>query len=178
MSNTDDVRAALKSATGALTAAEIGELAGLNGGDTSKLLYAMVQTGEVEKQEGEGKATYIRNPNFTSKRATKAAAPADLPAVKPSRTNARKAKPAKVRKATRPPPAKKARAKVEKAARPKKPRLAAPAEATPIDQACTAHTITLQLSTVRGLIRFAMSSDKPLDAATRAAVIDATQEAA
>lgn len=177
MSNTDDVRAALKSATGALTAAEIGEIAGLPGGDTSKLLYAMVQTGEVEKQDGEGKSTYIRNPDFTSKRAAKAAPTAETPVVKPSRTNAKKAKPAKVRKAKRP-TTRKVHVKVEKKARPKKLRVAAPIVNARAGQVDAAHTITLQLATVRGLIRHAMSSDKPLDAATRAAVIDATQEAA
>ena len=94
MSNTSDVRDALKSATGALTAAEIGELAGLSGGDTSKLLYPMIQSGEVEKLESEGRATYIRNPKFTSKKATADAAPERVPA-KPRGKAARREKGAK-----------------------------------------------------------------------------------
>jgi len=159
MSNTDEVRAALKSASGPLTAAELGELAGLPGNDTSKLLYAMVQTGEVEKQDGEGKATYIRNPKFSGKRARNAAS-----SVKPAR-QVKAAKP--IKKANLPTPA-------------PEPRIASvPFTAPPAPVAeADVRNVSLSLATVRGLISFCMSGSRRLDPITRAAVIEATEKAA
>ena len=176
MSISDDIRAALKTAPGALTAAEIGEQIGESGGDVSKILYAFVKTGEVEKQEGEegGKATYLRNPKFVSKRASNAAAAADEESggKKTRKAYVRRVKPAK--------PTRLAKRTTRKAASAKSPRQSRVTreEAVPTEAAATPRTVTLKQSTVRHLIRFAMSGDRQLDADTRAAVIDATQEAA
>lgn len=180
MSISDEVRAVLKTAPGALTAAEIGEQIGETGGDVSKILYAFVQTGEVEKQEGEegGKATYLRNPKHVSKRASKVAPEIEEPVAgkKARKPYVRRAKAAKPKRTVR--KAKPRTAAVSKRARSagEAQRPSRPAESSGVDTA--QRTVTLKQSTVRHLIRFAMSGDRQLDADTRAAVIDATQEAA
>lgn len=178
MSNTDALRDALKGASEALTTADLSDLAELDRGTTAKLLYAMTESGEVIKQEGEdgGKPTYLRNPEFVPKR--QAAAEPEAPVVAKTR-RAKKVVAKKARKAPR-----KAKAKAErkppKPAR-KKPRKAAP---TPAPAAAEAPASASPLLTqelqraVRLLIAHAMRGDEALDAETREAVLIVLPEVA
>ena len=178
MSSTNEVRKALKSASGPMTAAEIGDVAGITGEAASKLLWAMVKSNEVEKQDVTGgRSTYIRNPAYKVKSASRpstADIDVDATAIKPSRAKSRKVKAAK--------PARSKRPQAKKIAR-KAPRKPAAREAVAMPEAAPAtvarpDNITPLQAAVRSLIRFAMASDRPLDAVTRGAVIDATRDAA
>jgi DNA-binding transcriptional regulator GbsR (MarR family) len=165
MSMTDDIRAALKSAPGPLTAAEIGEQIGQGGGEVSKILWSLAKAGEVDKQEVDGgRAYYVRNPKFISKRQAKA----ELAVDKPSRTKKPRntAKPKKQAKAKQP---RKKKAEADLPAPTSKPKRTS---TNGVD------VVSLRRSTLRTLIAHAMASDHPLDPTTRQAVIDATQEAA
>jgi hypothetical protein len=164
MSISDEIRAALKSAPGPLTAAEIGEQIGHGGGDVSKILYSLAKVGEVDKQDNDGgRATYVRNPKFTPKRQPKAEAATD----KPSRVK----KPRKAAKLRKQPKTKPVREEKGQSGPSTPPARKSPANGT-------SDVVTLRRSTLRTLIAHAMTSDHPLDPTTRQAVIDATQEAA
>lgn len=177
MGMADDIRVALKSAPGALTAAEIGETLGESGGDVSKALYPMVKTGEVDKQEVDGgRATYVRNPAFTGKRATNAAARASGDKV-PRKSGTRRAKAAPIDRKRKAKPAKGRVSKQSDAV------VATAVDRTVAHQAEPAssyHTnpISLSRKTVRTLLAFIMQSTRPLDCLTREAVTDAIKEAA
>ena len=176
MSNTSDVRDALKGASGALTAAEIGDIAGLTGGDTSKLLYPMIQAGEVEKLEGEGRATYIRNPKFPSKKAKAAsdAAPERIPA-KPRGKAARREKVTK-RKAPRVSRLPKAEIAAAVARTVALQEAKMPTEPRPFDMFSPPADDALVLissRSLRELLASTMQSERPLSSNARAAAAEA-----
>lgn len=177
MSMADDIRAALKSAPGPLTAAEIGEQLGESGGDVSKALYPLIKSGEVDKQEVDGgRATYVRNPAFTAKRAANAAAKASGETL-PRKSGTRRTKAAPIDRKRKVKPTKSRVSKLPDTV------IAAAVDRTVakrVEPVMSYHTTAILLSrkTVRTLLAFVMQSTRPLDSLTREAVHDAIKEAA
>jgi hypothetical protein len=177
MSNTEAIRDALKGASGALTTAELADLAEIERGDAAKLLYAMTQTGEVIKEDGVegGKPTYLRNPDFKPKRQA-AAEPESAPkAGRAKRTAAKKATPATRR--AKPKAERKPKRVPRKAARKAAPAPAQAAAAAPAQALNPRLTSELQRA-VRLLVAHAMRGDEALDADTREAVLIVLPEVA
>jgi hypothetical protein len=182
MSTTSLIRGALKKGSGPLTETEIAESIDKDAKSVRSLLYAMVKSGEVERDTNdEGKPTFVSNPQFKPARrrpGEEAATEAPPRAVRAAKGAKRAAKAAKKAARAKPIKARKQRAKPapRKAARKlvRQPRPVATPAIAPVDTL----TVSLQRDTLRSLLSFVLASERPLDARTRSAVIDAAREAA
>lgn len=158
MSNKPEILGALRSASGPMTSTEVAEAIGQPATAVGRELYALAREGEIEQVDVDGKAAFLAASGSGAKRR---AAPKPAPKPAPERKSAAAKKRAYTRRA-RPEP-------VEH----EHPQPAPPA-ATP----ASAELVNLARGTLRALLAFVFASERPLDARTRTAVIDAAREAA
>jgi hypothetical protein len=143
-----------------MTSSEVAETIGQPATAVGRELYALARDGEIEQVDVDGKAAFVAGSGTGKKRAA-----------------ATKAKKAPKAKAPRAPKAKVAK----KRAYTRRPRAAHEDEhPQPIaaEPPTGAKPVQLSRGTLRSLLAFVFASERPLDARTRTAVIDAAREAA
>jgi hypothetical protein len=163
MSNKPEILGALRGASGPMTSSEVAEAIGQPATAVGRELYALAREGEIEQVDIEGKAAFLAGTGATTKRGAGRKPRKDKPVATAKREP--KAKVAKKRAYTR-------RPRVERADQ-EHPQPAAAAAAP-----TGAELVHLSRGTLRALLAFVFASERPLDARTRTAAIDAAREAA